>query len=383
MDFALSEEQAMIRDMCRQFTDEVITPRAEGLEKAGSYPYDIMDRMGELGMMGIPFPEEYGGGGGDWVSMCLCIEEISRGDLGLGIMLDVTTMCAHELECFGTEAQKRRWLTPLAKGKEIGAFALTEPDAGSDAASISCMATLEGDEWVLNGTKQFITNIGLENGSVVLLAAVTGKNRQGEGIIDTFIVPKGTPGMTVGRSYDKISLHSSSTHELSFSDCRLPRDAIMGEPGRGLAQHLAALQTGRISIAACSVGLAQACLDASLAYARERVQFGQPIIAFEGVSFKLADMAVAIELARLMYLKAAWLKDRGLSYAFEASAAKLYASEMAERAASDAVQIHGGYGYMSDYAVSRYYQQAKVLQIVEGTSEVQRIVVTRNLDQRR
>ena len=369
----------MIRDMCREFADEVIAPRAEEVEKTGAYPYDVMERMGELGMMGIPFAEEYSGGGGDWVSMGLCIEEISRGDAGLGIMLDVTTMCAHEIEAFGTEEQKRRWLPPLVKGQEIGGFALTEPDTGSDAASISCTATLDGSQWVINGTKQFITNIGLDNGSIAIAAAVSGRDSNGKGIIDTFVVPKGTPGFTIGRSYDKIGLHSCATHELAFEDCRLPEDYRLGEPGRGLAQHLAALQTGRIAIAACSVGLARACLEASLAYARERVQFGKPIIEFQGISFKLADMAVAVELARLMYLKAAWLKDKNLPYNFEASAAKLYASEMVEKVASDAVQVHGGYGYMSDYAVSRYYQQAKVMQIVEGTSEVQRIVITRNL----
>ena len=379
MDFALSEEQVMIRDMCRGFADDVIAPRAEEMDKTGAYPYDIMARMGELGMMGIPFAEEYGGGGGDWVSMGLCIEEIARGDAGLGIMLDVTTMCAHEIESFGTEEQKRRWLPPLTRGQEMGGFALTEPDTGSDAASISCTAVRDGNEWVLNGTKQFITNIGLDNGSLAIVAAVSGKNDQGGGIVDTFVDLKDTPGFTVGRSYDKIGLHSCATHELAFEDCRVPEDYRLGEPGRGLAQHLAALQMGRIAIAACSVGLAQACLEASVAYARERIQFGKPIIEFQGVSFKLADMAVAIEMARLMYLKAAWLKDKGQPYTFEASAAKLYASEMAEKVASDAVQIQGGYGYMSDYAVSRYYKQAKVMHIVEGTSEVQRIVITRTL----
>lgn len=227
--------------------------------------------------------------------------------------------------------------------------------------------------------QQFITNIGLNNGSVAIVAAVSGKNSQGKNVINTFIAPKGIPGFVVGRKYDKIGWHTSSTHELIFQDCRLTADCLLGEAGRGLAQHLTVLQTGRLSIAACSVGLAQACLDAALAYAWERLQFGRPIIEFQGVSFKLADMAVSIELARLMYLKAAWLKDKGLPYTFAASAAKLYASEMAEKVASDAVQIHGGYGYMREYAVSRYYRQAKVMQIVEGTSEVQRIVITRNL----
>jgi len=379
MDFEFSHEQRMIRDMCRQFAREVIAPRAEEVDRTGNYAYDIMDKMADLGMMGIPFPEKYGGSGGDWVSMSLCIEEISRADVGLGIMLDVTILAAHEIEVFGTEEQKQEWLTRLASGKEIGAFALTEPDAGSDAAGIRCTATLDNNEWVINGSKNFITNIGLDNSSIVVITAVSGKDKQGENIIDTFVVPKGTPGFTVGRRYDKMGLHSSATNELAFEDCRLPRDYMLGVAGRGLAQHLAALQTGRICIAACSVGLAQACLDASLAYARERIQFGRPIIDFEAISFKLADMAVAIELGRLMYLKAAWLKDNNLPHTFEASAAKLYASEVAEKIASDAVQIHGGYGYMSDYAVSRYYKQAKALQLVEGTSEVQRIVITRNL----
>lgn len=379
MDFELSQQQRMIRDMCRQFAREVIAPRAEEVDRTGNYAYDIMDKMADLGMMGIPFPEKYGGSGGDWVSMSLCIEEISRADVGLGIMLDVTILAAHEIEVFGTEEQKQKWLTPLANGKEIGAFALTEPDAGSDAAAIKCTATLDNNEWVINGTKHFVTNIGLDNSSIVAIAAVSGKDKQGKSIIDIFIVPKSTPGFTVGRRYDKLGLHSSATNELAFEDCRLPRDYMLGVAGRGLAQHLAALQTGRICIAACSVGLAQACLDASLAYARERIQFGRPIIDFEAISFKLADMAVAIELGRLMYLKAAWLKDNNLPHTFEASAAKLYASEVAEKIASDAVQIHGGYGYMSDYAVSRYYKQAKALQLTEGTSEVQRIVITRNL----
>ena len=379
MDFELSQQQRMIRDMCRQFAREVVAPRAAEVDRTGNYAYDIMDKMADLGMMGIPFPEKYGGSGGDWVSMSLCIEEISRADVGLGIMLDVTTLAAHEIEVFGTEEQKQKWLTRLASGKELGAFALTEPEAGSDAAAIRCTANRDNNEWVINGTKHFVTNIGLDNSSIVVIAAVSGKDKRGESIIDTFIVPKGTPGFTVGRRYDKMGLHSSATNELAFEDCRLPRDYMLGVAGQGLAQHLAALQTGRISIAACSVGLAQACLDASLAYARERIQFGRPIIDFEAISFKLADMAVAIELGRLMYLKAAWLKDNNLPHTFEASAAKLYASEVAEKIASDAVQIHGGYGYMSDYAVSRYYKQAKALQLVEGTSEVQRIVITRNL----
>jgi len=379
MDFALSEEQRRIRDRCCQFTEEVIAPKADELDRADDYPYHIMNSMAGLGMMGIPFLEEYGGGGGDWVSMNLCIEEVSKGDAGLGIMLDITALCTHEIEVFGTDAQKRRWLPSLAGGKKIGSFGLTEPHAGSDAASISCTAALDGDEWVINGRKQFVTNIGLDNSSIIVIAAVSGKNQQGKSIISTFIVPKDTPGFIVGRKYDKIGLRSCATNELAFKDCRLPGDYLLGEVGRGLEQHLAMAQTGRICVAACSVGLAQACLDASLSYAKERIQFDRPIIQFEGISFKLADMALAIEAARLMYLKAAWLKDKGLPYRFESSAAKLYASEMVEKVASDAVQIHGGYGYLRDYPVSRYYRQAKVMQIALGTSEMQRIVIARNL----
>ncbi|MFZ5632943.1 MAG: acyl-CoA dehydrogenase family protein [Bacillota bacterium] len=379
MDFSLTEEQQMIRRMCREFAEEYIAPRAEEMDRTGEYPYDIIARMGELGMMGIPFPEEYGGSGGDWVSMHLCIEEISRVDAALGALLDVTTsVVAQELYVFGTEEQKRKWLVPMAKGREIGAFGLTEPEAGSDAGATRTTAVLDGDQWVINGTKQFITNIGLENASIIITTARC-KREGGKDIINTFIVPKGTPGFTVGKKYDKMGWMSSATNEVVFEDCRIPRDCLLGEEGKGLAQHLAVLDTGRISIGAVSVGLAQACFEAALKYARERQQFGRPIYDFQAVSFKIADMAMHIELARNMYLKAAWLKDKGLPHVLEAAYAKLFASEMAERVASDALQIHGGYGYMNEYPVSRYYKGAKLLQIVEGTSEIQRLVIARNL----
>lgn len=379
MDFNLTEEQQMIRRMCREFAEEYIAPRAEEMDRTGEYPYDIIARMGELGMMGIPFPEEYGGSGGDWVSMHLCIEEISRVDAALGALLDVTTsVVAQELYVFGTEEQKRRWLVPMARGLEIGAFGLTEPEAGSDAGATRTTAVLDGDQWVINGTKQFITNIGLDNASIIITTARC-KRANGKDVINTFIVPKGTPGFTVGKKYDKMGWMTSATNEVVFEDCRIPRDCLLGEEGKGLAQHLAVLDTGRISIGAVSVGLAQACFEAALKYARERRQFGRPIYDFQAVSFKIADMAMHIELARNMYLKAAWLKDRGLPYTLEAAYAKLFASEMAERVASDALQIHGGYGYMSEYPVSRYYKGAKLLQIVEGTSEIQRLVIARNL----
>ncbi len=382
MDFDLTEEHKMIRDMCRSFAQEIIFPRAEEIERTGEYPYDIISQMARLGMMGIPISEQYGGSGGDWVGMHLCIEEISRGDPTLGALLDVTTsVVAQELEVFGTEEQKRKWLIPIARGEEIGAFGLTEPDAGSDAASIRTSATLEGSEWVINGSKQFITNIGLDNASIIVIAAVTKKAAKGRGRISTFVVPKDSPGFVLGKRYEKIGWHGSATHEVSFDNCRISRDNLLGDPVKGFSQHLSVLQTGRISIAAMAVGAAQACLDESLRYAGERVQFGKPIGSFQAIQFKLADMSVAIELARNQYLKAAWLKDQGRRHTFEATVAKLFASEMLEKVASDAVQIHGGYGYMMEYPVSRYYRGAKVLQIVEGTSEVMRIILSRELGQ--
>ncbi len=380
MDFDLSAEHQMIRDMCREFTRDVIIPRAEAIEKTGEYPYDIMDRMAELGMMGIPISEVYGGSGGDWVGMHLCIEEISKGEPTLGALLDVTTsVVAQELAVFGTDEQKAKWLTPIAKGEKIGAFGLTEPDAGSDAKSIRTRSALQDGEWVINGTKQFITNIGLDNASLIIIAAVTKKALKGPGRISTFIVPKDAPGFCLGKRYEKIGWHGSATHEVIFEDCRIPEENLLGDPAKGFAQHLSVLETGRISIAAIAVGAAQACLNESIRYATERVQFGRPIAGFQAIRFKLADMAVAIELARNQYLKAAWLKDQGRRHTFEATTAKLFASEMLEKVASDAVQIHGGYGYMAEYPVSRFYKGAKVLQIVEGTSEVMRTLISREL----
>ena len=377
MDFDLTKEQRMIRDEVRNFARKEIAPRAEEMERTGEYPYDIIKKMADLGLMGIPFPEEYGGMGGDWVSLQLCIEELSRADVTIGALMDVTTsVVAQELYVFGTEAQKQKWLVPIARGEKIGAFGLTEPDSGSDAASLSTTATLEGSQWVLNGTKQFITNIGLDNASLVIVAARL-ENDQSDESIATFIVPKTAPGFKLGKRYPKISWHASATHEVILSDCRIPKENLLGDPDRGFAQHLAVLETGRISLAAMAVGVAQACLTESLRYAQDRQQFNQPIYNFQSVQFKLADMAVAIELARNQYLKAAWLVDQKRNYSFEASVAKLYASEMAEKVASDAFQIHGGYGFMEEYPVSRYYKGVKILQIVEGTSEVQRMVIGR------
>ncbi|UCG07056.1 MAG: acyl-CoA dehydrogenase family protein [Desulfobacterales bacterium] len=379
MDFDLSKEQKMIRDEVRKFARKEIAPKAEELERTGEYPYDLMEKMAKLGLMGIPFPEEYGGMGGDWVSLHLVIEELSRADANFGAIIDVTTsVVGQELYVFGTEEQKRKYLIPIVKGEKIGAFGLTEPDSGSDAGSLTTTAELQGDEWVLNGTKQFITNIGLDNASLVLVAARVQNEGKGD-IISTFIVPKDAPGFELGEKYRKMAMHASATHEVILNSCRIPKDNLLGDPNRGFAQHLAVLETGRISIAAMAVGVAQACMEEALRWAQGRAQFGQPIFNFQAVQFKLADMAVAIELARNMYLKAAWLKDQGRQHAFEASAAKLFASEMAEKVASDALHIHGGYGFMEEYPVSRYFKGIKLLQIVEGTSEVQRMLIARTL----
>jgi alkylation response protein AidB-like acyl-CoA dehydrogenase len=375
MYFNLTKEQKMIQKEVRLFAKKEIAPRAEELERTGRYPYEIMEKMAELGLMGIPFPEAYGGMGSDWVSMHLCIEEISRADITLGALLDVTTsVVGQELLEFGSEEQKRKWLVPIAQGREIGAFGLTEPDSGSDAGALITEAARKGDNWVLNGTKQFITNIGLENASVLLVAA---KIEGGD--IATFIVPKDTPGFKLGTKYEKMAWRASATHEVVLKDCTIPGDNLLGDSKRGFSQHLAVLETGRISIAAVAVGAAQACLDESLGYAMARKQFGRPIFEFQSIQFKLADMALSIELARNEYLKAAWLKDHGEKHTFEATCAKLYASEMAEKVASDAVQIHGGYGYMEASPVSRIYKSVKLLQIVEGTSEIQRLILSRHL----
>jgi len=379
MNFDLTDEQKMIRDMTSGFADEVIAPRAEEMERTGEYPYDIIEKMAELGMMGIPFPEEYGGSGGDWVGLHLCIEQLSRGDITLGALVDVTTsVTGQELYVFGTEEQKKKWLVPIAKGEKIGAFALTEPDSGSDAGALRTRAELKGNKYILNGTKQFVTNIGLKNASVVLVAAVSGKDGK-KNVISTYIVPKEAVGFQLGKRYEKMAWRASATHEVILDNCTIPEENLLGVSTRGFAQHLEVLETGRISIGAVAVGVAQACLDESVRYSRERTQFGKPIFDHQALQFMLADMVAMIELGRNQYLKASWLKDQGRKHTLEAAVAKLFCSEMVEKVASDALQIHGGYGYMDEYPVSRYFKSAKLLQILEGTSQVQKIVLGRML----
>jgi short/branched chain acyl-CoA dehydrogenase len=380
MDFSLSTEQEMVRDLCRNFAKNEVMPIAEELDKTGQFPYEVWKKMGDLGICGIPFPQECGGWGLDWVSMIIAIEEISRGDASLGnALLDTVTLAMNLLCTFGTEDQRKKWLIPLATGEKIGAFGLTEPQAGSDTNAIQTRAVLEGDEWVINGTKQFITNAGLKHNSLAIIAAVTGVGEKGKKKVSNFIVPTGVDGYKFGQGYKKMGYRSSETRELIFDDCRIPRENILGNPDKGISQFLLALQTSRIGFAAHSVGLAQASLDVSLAYAKERRQFGRNIGEFQAIRFKLADMLVEIELARLMVYKAAWQKDQGENYFATSTFAKLFASETAKRCADQGVQIHGAYGLMDEYPISRYWREVKFEEILEGTSEIQRLNIAKRV----
>jgi butyryl-CoA dehydrogenase len=380
MDFHLTTEQQMIRDLCKNFVKNEIVPLAEEMDQTGQFPYLVWKKMGDLGIIGIPFPEEYGGGGMDWLSMMIGIEEISRGDASLGVsVLDSVTLPANLIFTFGTEQQKQQWLIPLATGEKIGAFGLTEPQAGSDANAIQTRAVLDGEEWVINGTKQFITNAGLKHNSLVIIAAVTG---QGEGTkkrISNIIVPTGVGGYNFGEKYKKMGWRASETRELIFDECRVPKGNILGNPEKGYAQFMMALQTSRMGFAAHSVGLAQAIFDVSLAYAKEREQFGRPISKFQVTQFKLADMVMEIELARLMVYKAAWQKDNGENYFSTSTYAKIFASETAKRCADQGVQIHGGYGLMDEYPISRYWREVKFDEILDGTSEIQRLNIAQKV----
>jgi len=380
MDFSLSDEQELIRNTCRDFGRQVIAPRAEEMDRTASFPYDIVEQMAGLGLLGLPFPEEYGGAGGDTVSYALAVEEISRADASTGI-----TMAAHislgasPFYLFGTEGQKEEYLVPLAQGKQLWSFGLTEPEAGSDAGSPRTRAELRDGSWVVNGSKCFITNSGTRISGGVTVTAVTGKDERGRNEISNIIIPTGTPGYDIAPSYRKMGWRASDTHELAFRDCAVPEENLLGQRGWGYKQFLTILDGGRISVAALSVGLAQACYDAAFAYATQRRQFGQPISKFQAISFKLADMATEIELARTMTLKAAWEKDQGKDFRLSAGMAKLFASETSRRAADQAVQIHGGYGFMDEYPVSRYFRDCKINEIGEGTSEVQRLVLAKLL----
>ena len=384
MDFELSSEQQAIRETCRDFAREVIAPAADDLDRNHKFGYDIVRQMGELGLFGLPFAEEAGGAGADFLSLCIAIEEISRADAGVGITLEAAVcLGSAPIYDFGTKEQKERWLPDLLSGHKLWSFGLTEPEAGSDAGATKTRAEARDGKWVINGAKQFITNCGTDISAGVTITAVTGRNGDGPEI-SALIVPTGTPGYHVLESYRKLGWHSSDTHPLSFEDCEVPAENLLGERGGGYRQFLHTLTGGRIAIAALSVGLAQACLDAALAYAKARRAFGEPISKHQAIQFKLADMAMEAEVARTIVYRAAVAYGReGAQTTDEvrmlAAMSKLYASEASKRAADNAVQIHGGYGFMEDYPVARYWRDVKVNEIGEGTSEVQRMLIARLL----
>ena len=379
MDFDLSPEQKEFRKAVRAFAEDVVAPRVEEMDKAEELPMDIVKQMGELGLFGLPFPEEYGGQGADLLTLCIAIEELARIDSSIAITLEAAVgLGANPIFRHGTEEQKRRWLVPMAKGEILGGFGLTEPGGGSDARSTLTTARLEGGEWVINGSKAFITNSGTEISKVVTITAVTGE-RDGKKEISAIIVPTDTPGFHVGKHYRKLGWRASDTHEIAFDDCRVPEENVLGQRGRGFAQFLETLDDGRIAIAALGVGLTQGCLEESVKYAKEREAFGKPIGTFQAMQFKVADMRVAAETARLAVYRAAWLRDNGRPFKAAASIAKVYATETAVTAAREAVQVHGGYGFTEEFPVARHYRDAKVLEIGEGTSEIQRILIARDL----
>jgi len=375
MDFDLSSEHALVQSTVREFARDRVGPVAGELDRTKAFPYEIVAELGALGLMGIPFPEEYGGAGADTLAYALAVEELARVDSSVAI-----TVCAHislgtqPIYMFGTEAQKQEWLPQLCSGKRLAAFGLTEPDAGSDAGNTKTRARLEGSEWVIDGAKQFITNAGTEISGVVSITARTGEHE-----ISNLIVPNGTPGYEQEEPYRKMGWHASDTRGLRFSDCRVPADNLLGERGAGLRQFLRVLDGGRIGVAAMGVGLAQGALDLALAYARERHAFGQPISRFQAIQGKLADMSCEIEAARLLVYRAAREKDLGRDFGLVAAQAKLKTGRLAVRCAEEAVQIHGGYGYIEEYPICRFYRDAKILTIGEGTDEIQQMVIARAL----
>jgi short/branched chain acyl-CoA dehydrogenase len=378
MDFELSDEQKAIQSLCREFARDEVAPRAEEYDAKAEFPYDLVRKMADLGLMGLPFPEEWGGAGADTVSYALAVMEIARADASTAITLAAhVSLGSTPFYLFGTKEQKETYLIPLAQGRMLWGFGLTEPQAGSDAGATQTRAEARDGRWVINGTKAFITNSGTDMTGGTTITAVTGTEAGGRKEISAFIVPQDTPGFTRSRKYKKMGWRASDTRELSFQDAEIPAENLLGERGKGLKQFLTILDGGRISVAALSVGLAMGAFDEALKYAKERRQFGQAISKFQAIQFKLADMLCEIEHARLMVLKAACEKDAGRNYLMSASLAKLFAGEVSRRVVNEAVQIHGGYGFMDEYPVSRMYRDQKINEIGEGTNEVQRLVIAR------
>ena len=379
MDFRPTEEHHMIRRMVREFAEKEIAPRAEEIDETDRFPDDIFRRMGELGIIGLPFPEEYGGSGFGYTSLVIALEEIARVSGSMAITLDAqTSLYCEPIYLFGTDEQKRKYLSPAARGEKIGCFGLTEPQAGSDAGATRTHAVRDAStgEWVINGQKNFITN-----GSIADFAVITAKTDPDKGSrgISAFIVEKGTPGFEPGRDEKKMGLKGSVTSELFFENCRIPAENLLGRENEGFEQFLTTLDAGRVAIAAMAVGLAQGAFERAVAYAKEREQFGQPIAKFQAIQWMIAEMATEIEAARLMVQRAAWLREQGQRFTKEAAMAKLFATETSERACHKAIQIHGGYGYAREYAVERMYRDQRLCAIGEGTNQIQRLVIARQV----
>ncbi len=377
MDFSLTEEQRLLKETVRDFAQAEIKPHALKWDKTGEFPKDMLKKAAQLGLMGIFIPAQYGGSGMDTVAYVLALEEICKACAGVGVIISVNnSLVCDPILHFGTEEQKRKYLIPLAKGEMLGCFALTESGAGSDPAGMATQAVKEGDCYVINGTKLFATNGA--HADVTITFTVTDKEQGSKGI-SAFIVDRGTPGFSVTKEEDKMGIRASDTAELVFENCRIPKENLLGKEGDGLKIALGTLDGGRIGIATQAIGIAQACLEESIKYSKERTQFGEPIANFQAIRWMLSDMATEIEAARMLTFKAAYLKDKGVRFMREASEAKLYASEMANRAAYKAVQIFGGYGYIKDYPVEKYYRDVRVTTLYEGTSEIQRLVIAREL----
>ena len=375
MDFELSDEQRLLRDTVRDFARNEVAPRAAELDATKSFPYELVGMLGELGLMGIPFPAEYGGGGADNLSYALAVEELARIDSSVAITMAAhTSLGTMPIYLWGDDSQRGEWLPQLCSGQRLAAFGLTEPEAGSDAGNTRTRARLDDGEWVIDGAKQFITNAGTEISACVTITARTGDDE-----ISNIIVPNGTPGYEIGEAYRKMGWNASDTRPLSFDGCRVPESNLLGPRGQGFKQFLQILDGGRIGVAAMGLGLAQGALDEALAYAKERQAFGRPIASFQAIQGKIADVATEIEAARLLTYRAAVLKDRGEPFTLTAAQAKLKTGRLAVRAAEEAVQIHGGYGYIEEYPVCRFYRDAKILTIGEGTDEVQQMVIARAL----
>lgn len=376
MDLDPTEEQIAFRDAVRQFAAEVVAPASAELDRKEEFPVEIVGRLGELGVFGLPFPEDVGGLGSDLATLCLCLEELGRVDSSVAITVEAAVgLGANPIHRFGSPEQRAAWLPPMCRGETLGAFALTEPGGGTDARAIQTRARLDDGEWVIDGSKAFITNCGTPLSKVCTVAS-----RDDEaGDITMILVPLDADGVRIGPAYRKIGWRASDTHEISFDAVRVPEANLLGQRGRGYAQFLEILDDGRVAIAALATGLARGCLEESVRYATEREAFGRPIGAFEALQFKIADMKVKVENARSAYVRAAWLRDRERPFKTEAAIAKLYASEIAVDCARDAVQVHGGYGYVEDFPVARYYRDAKVLEIGEGTNEIQRLLIARSL----